>query len=85
MTGSYHVIALLSTLHSRTVQLTHDGRWLTTTDGSSVRVWDAATLTAPVKEFTVAYPLEAASYCPSKVGCCWCLCFRRQCSASMCS
>lgn len=48
------------------MDLTHDGRWLTTTDGSSVRVWDAATLSAPVKEFTVAYPLEAASYCPSK-------------------
>jgi serine-threonine kinase receptor-associated protein len=48
------------------MDLTHDGRWLTTTDNNSVRVWDAANLSTPVKTFTVAYPLEAASYCPSK-------------------
>jgi hypothetical protein len=49
------------------LQLTHDGRWLTTTDGNTVRVWDVANLSAPVKTFTVPYPLEAASYCPAKV------------------
>jgi hypothetical protein len=49
------------------LQLTHDGRWLTTTDGNTVRVWDAANLSAPVKNLTVPYPLEAASYCPAKV------------------
>jgi hypothetical protein len=50
------------------LQLTHDGRWLTTTDSNTVRVWDAANLSTPVKTFTVAYPLYAASYCPTKVG-----------------
>lgn len=48
------------------MDLTHDGRWLTTTDGSTVRMWDTSSLSAPVKSFTVPYPLEAASYCPSK-------------------
>jgi serine-threonine kinase receptor-associated protein len=48
------------------MDLTHDGRWLTTTDGNTVRVWDAANLSAPVKNLTVPYPLEAASYCPAK-------------------
>lgn len=50
-------------------QLTSDGRWLTTTDKDTVRIWDATNLSTPVKQFTVAYPLEAASYCPAKVGC----------------
>jgi hypothetical protein len=30
-------------------------------------VWDASNLSEPVKTFTTAYPLEAASYCPAKV------------------
>lgn len=48
-------------------QLTHDGRWLTTADNNStVRVWDVAALQAPARAFTVPYPVEAASYCPSK-------------------
>jgi len=47
-------------------QLTHDGRWLTTTDKNTVRIWDTATLDKPCKEFTVKYPVEAASYCPAK-------------------
>jgi WD40 repeat protein len=47
-------------------QLTHDGRWLTTADSNTVRVWDAASLAAPVLEWAVAYPLEAASYCPAR-------------------
>eukprot|EP00882_Tetradesmus_deserticola_P000508 GHRQ01000559.1.p1 GENE.GHRQ01000559.1~~GHRQ01000559.1.p1 ORF type:complete len:333 (+),score=82.40 GHRQ01000559.1:155-1153(+) len=49
------------------VDLTHDGRWLTTTDNrNTIRVWDTAKLDAPAKVFSVAYPAEAASYCPSK-------------------
>jgi serine-threonine kinase receptor-associated protein len=48
------------------MDLTHDGRWLTTTDNNTVRVWDASNLSEPVKTFTTAYPLEAASYCPAK-------------------
>lgn len=48
------------------MDLTYDGRWLTTTDSNTVRVWDAANLSTPVKTFTVAYPLYAASYCPTK-------------------
>ncbi|KAF6248611.1 WD40-repeat-containing domain protein [Scenedesmus sp. NREL 46B-D3] len=49
------------------VDLTHDGRWLTTTDNrNTIRVWDTLKLDAPAKVFTVSYPAEAASYCPSK-------------------
>jgi hypothetical protein len=49
------------------MQLTHDGRWLTTTDNrNTVRIWNTEKLDAPAKVFTVAYPAEAASYCPSK-------------------
>lgn len=59
------IVAYVVTLF---MQLTHDGRWLTTTDGNTVRMWDATNLSTPVKTFTVTYPLEAASYCPAKVG-----------------
>lgn len=49
------------------VDLTHDGRWLTTTDNrNTVRIWDTSKLDAPAKQFTVTYPAEAASYCPAK-------------------
>lgn len=48
------------------VDLTHDGRWLTTTDNNTVRMWDTASLDKPCKEFTLKYPAEAASYCPAK-------------------
>lgn len=48
------------------LDLTPDGRWLTTTDKDTVRIWDATNLSTPVKQFTVTYPLEAASYCPAK-------------------
>lgn len=47
------------------VQLTFDGKYLTTTDGHTIRFWDTGSLTK-VKEFTVRYPVEAASYCPAK-------------------
>lgn len=47
------------------VDLTHDGRWVTTTDNSNtVRIWDTASLSTPTKQFTVPHPVEAASYCP---------------------
>jgi hypothetical protein len=49
------------------LQLTHDGRWLTTTDNrNTVRIWDTSKLDAPAKTIKVNYPAEAASYCPSK-------------------
>eukprot|EP00775_Hariotina_reticulata_P002690 gene2690-2990_t len=48
------------------IDLTHDGRWLTTTDKNTVRIWDTAALDKPCKEFTLKYPVEAASYCPAK-------------------
>jgi hypothetical protein len=52
------------------MQLTHDGRWLTTTDNrNTVRIWDTSKLDAPAKMFKVAYPAEAASFCPSKNRC----------------
>jgi hypothetical protein len=52
------------------LQLTHDGRWLTTTDNrNTVRVWDTSKLDAPAKEFKTNYPAEAASYCPAKNRC----------------
>jgi hypothetical protein len=46
-------------------QLTFDGRFLTTTDGNTIRFWDVASL-SEVKSHTVTYPVEAASYCPAK-------------------
>lgn len=49
------------------IDLTHDGRWLTTTDNrNTVRIWDIASLSSPAKQFTVNHPVEAASYCPLK-------------------
>lgn len=48
------------------LDLTHDGRWLTTTDKNTVRIWDTAALDKPAREFVVKYPAEAASYCPAK-------------------
>lgn len=45
--------------------LTFDGSVLTTTDGHHIRFWDTTSLSA-FKEHTVAYPVEAASYCPSR-------------------
>lgn len=47
------------------VDLTFDGRFLTTTDGSSIRFWDVGAL-SEIKQIKVAYPVEAASYCPAK-------------------
>lgn len=47
------------------IDLTFDGRFLTTTDGSSIRFWDVGAL-AEVKRHSVSYPVEAASYCPAK-------------------
>jgi hypothetical protein len=52
-------------LPCRLLQLTFDGSMLTTTDGNNIRFWDVGSMAA-VKTFTVAYPVEAASYCPSK-------------------
>lgn len=49
------------------VDLTHDGRWLTTTDNkNTVRIWDTSNLGNPAKQFVVSHPVEAASYCPLK-------------------
>jgi serine-threonine kinase receptor-associated protein len=49
------------------VDLTHDGRWLTTTDNqNTVRIWDTSSLDSPIKQFVVSHPVEAASYCPLK-------------------
>lgn len=50
--------------HTHT-QLTFDGSVLTTTDGNTIRFWDTASM-AVMKEVSVPYPVEAASYCPSK-------------------
>jgi serine-threonine kinase receptor-associated protein len=47
------------------LQLTFDGRILTTTDGHTIRFWDTASLT-PIKQHTVQYPVEAASFCPTR-------------------
>jgi serine-threonine kinase receptor-associated protein len=47
------------------IDLTFCGKYLTTTDGHTVRFWDTSSLT-PIKEHTLHYPLEAASYCLSK-------------------
>jgi serine-threonine kinase receptor-associated protein len=60
------VLRILCCMFFLMFQLTHDGRWLTTTDKNTVRIWDTATLDKPCKEFTVKYPVEAASYCPAK-------------------
>lgn len=49
------------------VDLSHDGRWLTTADnGNTVRIWSAAALDQPVRRFVVPYPVEAAAYCAAK-------------------
>eukprot|EP00879_Flechtneria_rotunda_P000387 GHRR01000480.1.p1 GENE.GHRR01000480.1~~GHRR01000480.1.p1 ORF type:complete len:326 (+),score=85.79 GHRR01000480.1:155-1132(+) len=48
------------------LDLTHDGCWLTTVDKNTVRIWDTSSFASPVKQFTVSYPAEAASYCPAK-------------------
>lgn len=48
-----------------TIDLTFDGRHLTTTDGNTIRFWDVPSL-SQTKSFTVGYPVEAASYCPAK-------------------
>lgn len=45
--------------------LTFDGSVLTTTDGHNIRFWDTSSLSS-FKQHTVAYPVEAASYCPSR-------------------
>jgi hypothetical protein len=48
------------------VQISYDGRYITTADGRSVRIWDAGAL-ALVKEFPVSgFQVEAAAYCPTK-------------------
>lgn len=47
------------------IDVTFDGRFLTTTDGSTIRIWDTNTLTTAAS-FAVTYPVEAASYCPAK-------------------
>jgi serine-threonine kinase receptor-associated protein len=47
------------------IDLTFDGRHLTTTDGQTVRFWDVASL-SEVKSYKVSYPVEAASYCPAR-------------------
>lgn len=53
--------------HLYTLQLTHDGQWLTTTDNqNTVRIWNTENLSSPAKQFTVQHPVEAASYCPSR-------------------
>lgn len=45
--------------------LTFDGRILTTTDGHTIRFWDTASL-MPIKQHNVQYPVEAASFCPTR-------------------
>ncbi|KIZ04267.1 serine-threonine kinase receptor-associated protein [Monoraphidium neglectum] len=47
------------------VELTFDGRFLTTTDGATIRFWDVGAL-REAKQHKAAYPVEAASYCPAK-------------------
>ncbi len=52
------------------MQLTHDGRWLTTTDGgNTITVWDTTAPDAPVHVQRVPYAAEAASYCPARNRC----------------
>lgn len=46
-----------------TIDVTFDGRYLTTAGGSTVRVWDSHSLQV-VKSFDVKTPVEAASYSP---------------------
>lgn len=49
------------------IDLTHDGRWLTTTDGgNTITVWDTTAPDAPVHVQRVPYAAEAASYCPAR-------------------
>lgn len=47
------------------IDLTFDGRYLTTTDGTTVRFFDVNSL-SEIKQHKMPYPVEAASYCPSK-------------------
>lgn len=47
------------------VDLTFDGRFLTTTDGNVIRFWDVGGL-SEIKQHKTQYPVEAASYCPAK-------------------
>lgn len=67
---SHEVVVMLSLiplLPELALQLTHDGRWLTTTDNkNTVRIWDTSSLSSPAKQFVVPHPVEAASYCPLK-------------------
>lgn len=59
-------ILRLAALRSRnSQQLTFDGRFLTTTDGNTIRFWDVGAL-SEIKQHKVSYPVEAASYCPAK-------------------
>lgn len=48
------------------IRMSYDGRYVTTADGRSVRIWDTAAL-ALLKEFPISgYQVEAAAYCPTK-------------------
>jgi len=47
------------------IEVSEDGRHVTTADGTHVRIWDGANLN-PVKSFKTPYTVESASYCAER-------------------
>lgn len=47
------------------IELSVDGRHLTTSCGKEVQMWDAASF-APVRTYTLSFPVETAATCPQR-------------------
>lgn len=47
------------------MQVTQDGRYLTTSSGNNVQLWDGASF-APVKTFKMGFNVESAAFCPKR-------------------
>jgi serine-threonine kinase receptor-associated protein len=47
------------------IEVSFDGNYITSTDGKSVKFWSTSNL-QQLKEFTLPYTVESASFCPAK-------------------
>jgi WD40 repeat protein len=62
---SQQITQLTTAAEVTSIEISFDGHYFTTTDGRSVKFWSTSNL-QQLKEFTLPFTVESASFCPAK-------------------